>query len=77
MVSAEQIEKWAYDGAPTKVLRALSRAWIEAEHIPQNVGQYRRVVIEPAIDEAIFDAQEKGLLGEVTDKMGDVMRPEQ
>lgn len=62
MIDKNQIEKWAYDGAPTKTLRALCRAWLHADLLPQNCGQYRAVVVEPAIDEAVSDAIARGLL---------------
>ena len=62
MIDKNLIEKWAYDGAPTKILRALCRAWIHAELLPQNCGQYRAAVIEPAIDEATDIAIKRGLL---------------
>jgi hypothetical protein len=62
VVSEEQIRKWAYDEAPTRILRALSRAWVHAELLPQNAGQYKAGVIEPAIDDAIVDAIKAGVL---------------
>ena len=62
MIDKNQIEEWAYDGAPTKVIRALCRAWIHAELLPQNCGQYRASVVEPAIEEAVSEAIDRGLL---------------
>lgn len=60
MVDHETIRSWAYNEAPNRILRALSRAWIHAELLPQNAGQYRRCVIEPAIDDAIEQAKQHG-----------------
>lgn len=61
MIETEQIEKWAYDGAPTRILRALCRAWIHADLLPQNAGQYRRCVIDPAIEDAIAELPSNAL----------------
>ena len=57
----DRMINWAYDGAPTRILRALARAWIHAELLPQNSGQYRRTVIEPAIQDAIEHAESLGI----------------
>lgn len=52
-IDEQTIEKWAYEDAPNKVLRALCMAWIHADLLHQNSGQYRAVILEPAIDEAV------------------------
>lgn len=52
-LTKQQIEEWAYDGAPTPVVRALCKAWLHAQHIPQNAGQFRAAIVEPAIREAL------------------------
>ena len=62
MIDKTNIEVWAYDCAPTKILRALCRAWLYAELLQQNAGQYRAGVIEPAIEDAIAQAKAMGLL---------------
>jgi len=49
----EDISKWAYDSAPSVIIRALAKAWIHAEHIPQNSGQFKAAVLRPAIVEAL------------------------
>jgi len=62
MIDKKQIEKWAYDRAPTQILRALCRAWIHADLLQQNSGQYRACVIEPAIEDAMRLAQKDELM---------------
>ena len=60
MIDHETIESWAYNDAPNRILRALARSWIHAELLQQNAGQYRRCVIEPAIDDAVAQAKQHG-----------------
>lgn len=57
----DDLYKWAYDGAPSRILRALAKAWFHAEHIPQNIGQYREAVLRPAIEEALKLTQNAAL----------------
>jgi hypothetical protein len=61
-LTRDQIDQWAHNGAPTRILRALCRAWLYADLLPQNSGQYRRAVLEPAIDDAIEDAVARRLI---------------
>ena len=62
MISKQQIKAWAHDEAPTVILRALCRAWLYADLVPQNAGQYRAGVLNPAIKEAIAQARAAGLM---------------
>jgi hypothetical protein len=57
MIDKRTIECWAYDNAPSTILRALCRAWLHADLLPQNAEQYRVGVIEPAIEDAIAQAR--------------------
>lgn len=60
-------DKWAFaafEESEDPLLRALSRAWREADYIPQNMQQYRAAIIEPAIRKRFEELQAKAQQGQ-------------
>jgi hypothetical protein len=51
----DQLKSWGHDSAPSVILRALARAWFNADLLQQNVGQHKAAVLRPAIMQAMAD----------------------
>lgn len=58
MIQANYADKWAVvtlEESTDPILRALALAWRHAEHIPQNMQQYRAGVLHPALTQRLLE----------------------
>ena len=66
MSQVSYTDQWAFmalEESTDQVLRALALAWRHAEHMPQNLQQYRAGVLHPALTQRL---QELGLINYLT-----------